>query len=435
MKLAEIKLNPNNPRVIRDKEFEKLKQSIKEFPKMLELRPLVVNSDMVVLGGNQRLKALQELSYIDIPDSWVAKADNLTEEEIRRFIIADNTPFGSWDFELLQEDWDLDELEKFGLEFTIPDPADMAEQEGEQESSSEQEEEEQSQQEGVKLQDKFLIPPFTILDTRQGYWQERKAAWKELLGDQADSREGTLGDSALIKSISNGASVLDPVLSEIANLWFLPEQGKTLDPFAGDSVFGYVSSYLGNQFTGIELREEQARINQERTSHLPATYYNDDGQQLLQYVEQESQDLVFSCPPYFDLEQYSELEQDASNQASYSEFLELLDKAFGDSIKALKPERFAFIVIGDVRDKKGAYRRLPDHVKEIFTRHGLSLYNEMVLVEAMGNLPMRSARWMKTRKIAKCHQNVLVFYKGDPSNISETFPELDMRAYGGENEE
>jgi ParB-like chromosome segregation protein Spo0J len=105
MKISEIKINPNNPRVIRDERFEKLKKSIEEFPKMMKLRPMVVNQDNVVLGGNMRLKALKELGYKEIPDDWVKRADELTEDEQRRFIIVDNVGFGDNDWEMLHAEF------------------------------------------------------------------------------------------------------------------------------------------------------------------------------------------------------------------------------------------------------------------------------------------------------------------------------------------
>jgi hypothetical protein len=135
IKLSKIKSNPNNPRVIKDDKFAKLVNSIKEFPKMMELRPMVVNSDMVVLGGNMRLKALKEAGYKEVPDEWVKSAESLTEEEQRRFIIADNVGFGEHDWDMLANEWDAVELEAWGLdvggfdidandldtEFTLPD--------------------------------------------------------------------------------------------------------------------------------------------------------------------------------------------------------------------------------------------------------------------------------------------------------------------------
>jgi ParB-like chromosome segregation protein Spo0J len=116
MKLTEIKSNPNNPRVIKDHKFEKLKKSISEFPKMMELRPMVINEDNIVLGGNMRLKALKDLGYKEVPEEWVKRASDLTDEETRRFIIADNVGFGEHDWEMLANEWDTEELEDWGLE-------------------------------------------------------------------------------------------------------------------------------------------------------------------------------------------------------------------------------------------------------------------------------------------------------------------------------
>ena len=116
MRLKDIKPNPNNPRVLRDDKFQKLKQSITEFPKMLSLRPMVIDENNVVLGGNMRLRALQELGFTDVEESWVKRSSDLTEEEKKRFIIADNVAFGEWDWDTLANDWEVAELEAWGLE-------------------------------------------------------------------------------------------------------------------------------------------------------------------------------------------------------------------------------------------------------------------------------------------------------------------------------
>lgn len=116
MRLSEIKPNPNNPRIIKDDKFEKLKKSIKDFPKMMELRPMIINKDNIVLGGNMRLKALKELGYKEVPDEWVKRAEDLTEDEQRQFIIKDNVGFGEHDWEMLATEWDVDELSDWGLD-------------------------------------------------------------------------------------------------------------------------------------------------------------------------------------------------------------------------------------------------------------------------------------------------------------------------------
>ena len=116
MKLKDIKPNPNNPRVLRDDKFQKLKQSITEFPKMLSLRPMVIDENNVVLGGNMRLRALQELGFTEVEETWVKRSSDLTEDEKKRFIIADNVAFGEWDWDTLANDWEVVDLEAWGLE-------------------------------------------------------------------------------------------------------------------------------------------------------------------------------------------------------------------------------------------------------------------------------------------------------------------------------
>ena len=116
IKIGLIKLNPNNPRLIKDDKFKKLVTSIKEFPQMLEIRPIVVNADMVVLGGNMRLKACREAGLKEVP---VIIADNLTEAQQKEFLIKDNTSGGEWDWEILANEWEAEQLEAWGLD--MPD--------------------------------------------------------------------------------------------------------------------------------------------------------------------------------------------------------------------------------------------------------------------------------------------------------------------------
>lgn len=113
VKISAIKANPNNPRIIKDEKFTRLVESIRKFPEMLGLRPIVVNDDMVVLGGNMRLKAAKEVGLKDIP---TIKASELTEDQQREFIIKDNVGFGEWNWEMLANEWDAQELEDWGLD-------------------------------------------------------------------------------------------------------------------------------------------------------------------------------------------------------------------------------------------------------------------------------------------------------------------------------
>ena len=115
-KINEVKLNPNNPRLIKDDNFKKLVQSIKDFPEMLDIRPIVVNADMVILGGNMRFKACKEAGLKEVP---IIIADNLTEEQQREFLIKDNVSGGEWDFEMLANEWDVEQLEDWGLDVPV----------------------------------------------------------------------------------------------------------------------------------------------------------------------------------------------------------------------------------------------------------------------------------------------------------------------------
>tara|TARA_R110001632_G_scaffold100665_1_gene207988 strand:+ start:275 stop:1534 length:1260 start_codon:yes stop_codon:yes gene_type:complete len=403
--ISKVKQNLDNPRFIKDNKFKKLVTSIKEFPEMLKLRPIVVNSDMVVLGGNMRLKACKEAGLKEV---YILKATNLTKEQEKEFIVKDNVGFGEWEWDILANEWDVKLLEDWGLDgFPF-------------------EEEPKEKEEHNKLSDLFIVPPFSILDTKQGYWVDRKRYWKELIGDNGESREGTLSESELMGGINNGVSILDPVLAEISNRWFGIEKGKTFDCFAGDSVFGYISDALGNTFTGIELRQEQADLNNKRLKGSKSRYICDDGVNVRKHIPAASQDLLFSCPPYFDLEVYSDLENDASNQGNYEDFIKIIDKAFTGAIACLKEDRFAVIVVGDIRDKKGFYYGFPEDIKKIFAKNGVKIYNEMIIAESLGTLPQRVGRYMNNRKIGKCHQNVLVFYKGDTKNIKNNYNKLNF---------
>ena len=318
------------------------------------------------------------------------------------------------------------------------------------------------------LEERFIVPPYSIFDTRKGYWQKRKSQWRELIGDNGESRSETLQTSSSMnykhlyqrsmkrraelgitfdeylekyvpqhvkdreasKVFTNGVSVLDPVLAEIICRWFGLCKCKTFDCFAGDSVFGYVSSYLGNEFTGIELREEQVLINQERVKGFNASYICDDGRNVADRIAPDSQDLLFSCPPYFNLEKYSELPNDASNQKDYESFIAILDEAFKNAVKCLKDNRFAVIVVGDIRDRRnGVYYDFCGSIKRIFKEAGLSLYNEIILIEQSATSHLRAAKCIETRKVVKVHQNVLVFYKGDTADIKEHFKPIE---YGSE---
>lgn len=318
----------------------------------------------------------------------------------------------------------------------------------------------------VRLTDRFVVPPFTTLDSRQAYWKERKRAWLGL-GIQSElGRAGTLtyqtdtvldpdfyrkkeeaeatlgrrltldefrrdhyrGLDAPPTSIQNtGTSIFDPVLCEVAYRWFSPPGGVVVDPFAGGSVRGVVASILGRRYAGVELREEQVSANRRNAGEVvgPESSYDFGGETpmptyvvgdatQLRALELPAADLIFTCPPYADLEVYSDDPRDLST-APYPTFRAMLASVMAQSVEVLRDDRFAVWVVGEARDRGGfSYGIVADTVRAGLDA-GLRLYNEAILETAIASAAMRATKQVVTsRKLVRVHQHVLVFVKGDP---------------------
>jgi DNA modification methylase len=276
------------------------------------------------------------------------------------------------------------------------------------------------------LRDKFIEPPFSVLDTKSGNWQRRKKLWisKGLKSEVGRDSKAIQSGTDMYRKISekegydnkdNYVSVFDPALCEVLYHWFCEDGGKILDPFAGGSVRGIVSNYLGYKYTGIDIREEQVQSNREQALNiLPINnqpqWYVGDSNEILDSNWNYEFDFVFSCPPYADLEVYSDLQGDISNKP-YDEFLRLYESIIKKSCNLLKSGGYACFVVGEVRDKKGNYIGfVPDTIRA-FQNCGMKFYNEAILLNAIASASMRAAGNMKTQKLVKIHQNVLVFRK------------------------
>lgn len=215
-----------------------------------------------------------------------------------------------------------------------------------------------------------------------------------------------------------GTSIFDPVLCEVIYNWYCPGGGIVFDPFAGGAVRGVIAELLGLKYIGIDLSQKQIdanQINADRFGVCPA-WHCDDSRNADKYIPDGAADLVFSCPPYHNLEKYSNHPQDLSNM-NYADFIAAYCDIISKSCRKLKDNRFAVFVVGDIRDKKGAYRDFVSETKRIFRECGLFLYNENILLEQYGTAPMRAAQFARGRKVVKVHQNVLVFFKGDTKAI------------------
>jgi DNA modification methylase len=281
------------------------------------------------------------------------------------------------------------------------------------------------------LRDDFIEPPFSVLDTKTASWVNRKDKWKRLgikseIGREAVAIHAGTDDYRSIKNKEgydnrdNYVSIFDPVLCELMYRWFCDEGGKILDPFAGGSVRGIVAGYLGYQYTGIDLRKEQVDSNVEQADEIikdsdevKPTWICGDSNQVLDTIEDNQYDLMFTCPPYADLEVYSDLPEDLSNM-SYKQFEDTYASIIKKSASKLKKGGYAVIVVGEIRrkdDKNGAFLGLVPMTINHCVSSGLLFYNEAILLTGLGSAAMRVEGNMKTRKLVKIHQNVLVFKK------------------------
>lgn len=401
-----------NPRK-NDKAVPFVKESISQFGFKV---PLVIDENNVIVCGHTRLKAAKELGLEELPCVY---ASDLTPEQIRAFRLADNkvAEKAEWDLGMLGSE--LLALPDFDFESLGFDPSDFKVDKG-------------SNVETKSLSDRFLVPPLSILDSRQGYWRDRKAKWNEALDSTKGRGPNLLGQD--IKNIYGGTpaapatSEFDPVLAEIALLWFNIEGGTVLDPFCGGSVRGVMSARLGHKYTGFDIRQEQVDENYKQLapSHKDMVrWICDDSTNLLNHVGDEKFDMVFSCPPYADLEVYSDKPGDLSNMP-YDKFVEAYRRIIANACAALKDDRFALFVVGDVRDKKtGAYRNFIGATKQAFIDAGLQFVNDIIYIEPVGGSAIRAAGTFNAgRKVVKTHQNVLVFYKGDLHNVKANFPKI-----------
>jgi len=291
------------------------------------------------------------------------------------------------------------------------------------------------------LFERFMVPPFSVLDAKQGYWQERKSAWIAMglkseegrtakvynLGLDANKENGW----AIEDTKGSGTSVFDPLLCELVYRWFCPEGGQIVDPFAGGSVRGLVASMLGRDYWGSDLSGVQLEANRGQAEEVlydgcpTPVWVHGDSEEAVKHSPQA--DLIFSCPPYGDLEVYSDDKADLSNMR-WSDFLLKYATIINNSVSRLKDDGFACFVVGDFRDSKtGMYRNFVSETIAAFHDAGAYLYNEAILLTSIGTAMMRAGKqFSASRKFVKVHQNVLVFCKGSPKGACASLGDVDV---------
>jgi 16S rRNA G966 N2-methylase RsmD len=289
----------------------------------------------------------------------------------------------------------------------------------------------------VSLADKFGVPPISVLDRRSGDWQARKRRWLSLgiqselgraaaaVGITAAGRTDFLAE--LLRSgetigalNADGISVFDPVVCELAYRWHTLPGDRILDPFAGGSVRGVVASILARYYVGVDIRTDQVEANQGQAglgSDIQPRWIQGDAQRIDDSLASDDEfDLVFSCPPYGDLERYSDNPRDLSAMSA-EDFDAAHRSVIQQTSQRLRNDRFAVWVISDVRDRRGAYRGLVADTIGYFASAGLRLHNDAVLLDQVGTAAVRAERpFRSSRKLTRVHQHMLVFIKGNATN-------------------
>jgi 16S rRNA G966 N2-methylase RsmD len=221
-----------------------------------------------------------------------------------------------------------------------------------------------------------------------------------------------------------GISIFDPVLCEMMYLWFSSVGSSVLDPFAGGSVRGIVAAVLGRRYCGIDLSAEQVEENRKQwvdisnrlgnNAHPDPEWIVGDSAKMNDCLDRDRQfDFIFSCPPYGNLEVYSDNPNDLSTM-TWQKFLDAYGRIISLSCERLRQDRFACFVVGDFRSPSGELRSFPSETILAFKAAGLSFWNDAVLLTAVCSLPIRVRAGMeKSRKLGRAHQSVLIFLKGD----------------------
>lgn len=283
----------------------------------------------------------------------------------------------------------------------------------------------------VSLADKFVVAPLSVLDRRSGLWQERLQRWKRLGVRSEAGRPGRLiyqggseGFSEMLANFTGGTSIFDPVLCELVYRWFVGKGGSVLDPFAGGAIRGIAASILGRSYVGLDVSSEQIEANRAQAGLAtgPAPVWIEaDARDVVALLGGEEFDLIFTCPPYGDLERYSDDPRDLST-LRYEDFVVTLRGIVGGAASLLRDDRFAVVIISDIRrkDRNGVYRGLVLDTINAFRESGLELLNEAVVLDMVATAARRAERpFVRSRKLTRVHQVMLVFVKGDPFKAAE----------------
>ncbi len=411
-----------NARTHSDAQVAQIAASIREFG---FTNPVLIADDLTIIAGHGRVMAARKLGLDVVP---CLRLSHLSETQRRAYVLADNqlAMNAGWDddllavelADLLADEFDIgllgfdDDVVAGLLEGGTGDPL--------------------AQSVGAIARDFAGIPPFSVLDARSGAWVERKRGWHErrpfLVSDptRVDLTFDTCSTnpvSARIRQMGT-TSMFDPVLAEVAISWFSSPGDLVVDPFAGGACRGVVSADLGRSYFGVDLRQEQ--IDENRSHGVDGVRWaTGDSADHGVWDGVGGASLFMTCPPYFDLEVYSDDGRDLSAM-SWDGFRDVYRKCFANAVSACSDDAFGVVVIGDVRDRAGAMRDLVGETVDAVTSAGAVLWNRCVYVVPVASASLRARRpFDGSRKIAMTHQDVLIFAKGDPKAAAARLPMSD----------
>lgn len=461
IKLNDIKAYEMNSRVHTQEQILQIKESIKAFG---FTNPVLINSyDNLLIAGHARVEAVKALNRLEFKDNPIKDIPciflkGLSENDYRALVIADNKLAlnASWDIELLQYEILQLERDNYNMELLGFDDLELKEitdyklgDFSKDDNVKEGGDEVKKYEDAVEgsLIDKYLEPPFSVIKTYSQRAIDRCQFWKskgiieggrdELYNNkQCDMNRLNILTSKLkgndAWSSDYSASIFNPYLCEVLHKWFnLKKNAKVIDPFAGGMVRAFIANALGHSYLGFEVRLEQIEFNDKALKKakggfkLDYKYIEDTSENMDLYFKDESFDFCLTCPPYAYLEQYSDLDKDISNK-SYEDFLKAYENIISKLYKVMKNNTFVAWVISEVRNNKGKngeFINLVGDTISAFIKAGFKYYNEIILLNSTVSSALRAGIIFKYRKVVRCHQNILIFYKGD--NVKDILKDIE----------
>lgn len=299
------------------------------------------------------------------------------------------------------------------------------------------------------LRTRYIVPPFSILDSQVGEWLKKRNEWETIIKNRSDNIRNVVikkHNTPYLNAMDydpgykglerNGStSTFDPFLCEILVKWFSLPGDTIYDPFAGGHVRGAVSGILGRNYIGVDINPQQVEFNQAMWNDICERYDSSEFGEVewilgssCDYQTNEKANMVLACPPYYNLEIYTDNPKDISTCETYEQFLLQYQESIQNCYTNLEDASFAVIVVEEIRDKNGIfYGFVPDTIAA-FKQCGFKYYNEMILENRIMSLGVRCPKYFEqSRKVGRHHQNVLVFFKGNPKDIENKFGKFDKQ--------